>query len=139
MNTDSKSMAISPMPHAAARERHALPGDWVRPFGDKVTALQRRRRDSEAARRAANDARLGGVALANAQSTVAFHLVPVPAGLLIERVQHRPAGTVLCQSMLLRDQRQFEAWCAVEPLRLDEPVVWTRLRRAGDGAFDDRS
>lgn len=138
MNTDPKSTAVSPTPHDATHQRHALPGNWVRPFGEKVTALQRRRRDSEASRRAANDARLGGIALANTQATVAFRLVPVPAGLLVERVQHRPAGTVLCQSLLLHDQRQFEAWCAAEPLRLEEPVVWTRLRRAGDGVFDDR-
>lgn len=138
MNIDSKLPAVLPSLLPAVHRRHALPGDRVRPFGEKVTALQRRRRDSEAARRAANDARLSGIALANATATVAFHLLAVPAGLLVERVQHRPAGTVLCQNLLLRDRRQFEAWCAVEPLRLEEPAVWTRLRRAGDGVFDDR-
>jgi len=139
MSTDSKSTAAMPSPPPAMHPRHALPGEWVRPFGDKVTALQRRRRNSEASRRAANDTRRGGVALANAAATVAFRLVPVPTGLLVERVQHRPTGTVLRQTLLLRQRPQFEAWCAVEPLRLEEPAVWTRLRRAGDGVFDDRS
>ncbi len=139
MSTDSKSTTVASPGSLAAHPRHALPGEWVRPFGDKVTALQRRRRNSEASRRAANDARLGGVALANATATVAFRLIPVPTGLLVERVQHRPAGTVLRQTLLLREQQQFEAWCTVEPLRLEEPAVWTRLRRAGDGVFDDRN
>ena len=138
MSTDSKLMAVLPSLRAGAHPRHALPGDWVRPFGEKVTALQRRRRDNEAARRAANDTHPGGIAVTNTRATVAFRLVPVLAGLLVERVQRRPAGTVLCQSLLLRDRRQFEAWCAVEPLRLEEPAVWTRLRRAGDGVFDGR-
>lgn len=138
MSTEPKSTGASPSSRAA-HPRHVLPGDWVRPFGDKVTALQRRRRSTEAARRATNDAGLGGIALANADATVAFHLMPVTAGLLVERVQHRPAGTVLQQILLLQHPQQFEAWCSVEPLRLEEPAVWARLRRSGDGVFGGRT
>ena len=138
MSTESSMPpALVPRP-SAAHPRHTLAGDWVRPFGEKVTALQRRRRDSEATRRAGNDVRLGGVSLSNAKATVAFHLEPVSTGLLVERVQHRPAGTLLQQTMLLRDRRQFEDWCSAEPMRLEEPATWTRLYRAGDGAFDGR-
>ncbi len=138
MSTRPKSTITLPPPSCIAHLRHALPGDWVRPFGDKITALQRRRRGTEAARRAANDDRLGGITLSNADATVAFHLLPVPVGLLVERMQHRPAGTVLQQILLLQDSHEFEAWCSVEPLRLEEPAVWVRLHRSGDGVFGRR-
>lgn len=139
MSTEPKLTGTSPSLHpATADPRHALPGDWVRPFGDKVTALQRRRRNTEAARRAANDACPGAIALSNADSTVAFHLLPAGAGLLVERTQHRPSGTVLRQTVLLRNHQQFEAWCSVEPLRLAEPAVWARLRRSGDELLGGR-
>jgi hypothetical protein len=125
--------AVGESSFANAHVRHALPGEWVRPFGDKVTALQRRRRNTEAARRAANDAAHGEVALCTTDGTVAFHLRSSELGLLIERLQHRPTGTVLGQSMLLADVRAFLRWCDVEPLRFDDPVLYDRLRRQGDG------
>jgi hypothetical protein len=146
MSTASKSTTALPSlrPAAggtsaiAAHARHALPGEQVRPFGDKVTALQRRRRTTLAARRAANGAGANTITLSSADATVAFHLATVTRGLLLERVQHRPVGTMLRQILLLHDRKEFEAWCTVEPLRLEEPATWARLRRAGDGVFDGR-
>lgn len=146
MSTDSSVTAALPSLRSAAsgvaaedaHPRHALPGDWVRPFGSKVTALQRRRRSTESARRAANGAVLGGLSLSTADATLAFQLMPTAAGLLIERTWHRPTGTVLRQAMLLTDHRDFEQWCEGDPVRFDDPVLWARLRRYGDDVFGPR-
>jgi hypothetical protein len=139
MSPDSNLTAALPTLHPAADElsataahpRHALPGEWVRPFGDKVTALQVRRR-GETRRRAAGDPAKGGSSLSTRDGTVAFHLRITPSGLLVERLQHRPVGCVLVQSALLFGSEAFRRWCDAEPIRFDDPGLHDRLRRHGD-------
>jgi hypothetical protein len=146
MSTESSVTAsLSSLPAAATRAssldahpRHALPGDWVRPFGDKVTALQRRRRSAESARSIVTSNASGSALLSMADGSVVFQLTRTPCGLLIERIQHRPAGTVLRQSMLLVDQGTFERWCEGDPVRFGDPALWARLHRHGDDFFGQR-
>ncbi len=145
MSTDMLLTTASPLSPkvdlpttATTHDRHALRGDKAPPLGGKAMALQRRRRSHQSARCLANLNTLGEVTVSNADATLAFRLLPVPPGLLIDRVQHHVEGHVLRQTLVL-NQQQFETWCSLEPLRLEEPGTWARLRRCADAALSARA
>lgn len=73
--------------------------------------------------------------LESGDGVVAITLQLTANGLLVERVQHRPAGSQLTQAMLFRDVVAFAAWCAADPARFEHPMLHERLRREGDEAL----
>ena len=61
--------------------------------------------------------------LQSGDGVVAITLQRTTHGLLVERVQHRPAGSQLAQSMLFRDAVAFATWCAADPARFEHPLL----------------
>lgn len=111
----------------------------ARPLGAKRAALQvRRLRASQPVARAAAkkmgiDA--GALTLASKDNSIAFSLRATGVGLLIERTQRQPVGSRLVQTMVFADPTTFERWCASEPIRFDDPVLYDQLRREGHEAL----
>lgn len=111
----------------------------ARPLGAKRAALQirRQRASHPTARDAAKNTRAdsGGLLLASRDTTVAFTLRATVVGLLIERTQRHPVGARLVQTMVFADAATFERWCASEPMRFEDPVLYDQLRREGHEAL----
>ena len=105
----------------------------ARPLGAKRAALQvRRQRDSQPVARAAQSStgiHPGEMILASADKGIAFSLRGTTVGLLIERTQRQTVGARLVQTMVFSDSTTFERWCASEPIRFDDPVLYDQLRR----------
>lgn len=123
--------------------RHSRRVDHIdepaRPLGTKRAALRIRRMAvamaAAAANANANRPRIETVCLASS-AAVAFGLRLTSSGLLVERKQQRSDGVRLVQTMVFADAACFERWCASEPIRFDDPVLYAQLRREGREAFD---
>lgn len=105
----------------------------ARPLGAKRAALQVRRQLASQPYPCVN-ARIacihaGEVILASKDNSVAFSLRGTAVGLLIKRTQQRTVGARLVQTMVFADPTTFERWCASEPIRFDDPVLYDKLRR----------
>lgn len=111
----------------------------ARPLGAKRAALQiRRQRSAHPATRptAKDDAsRAGKRTLVSKDNAVAFNLRATTLGLLIERTQSQPLGARLVQTMVFTDADSFDRWCASEPIRFEDPVLYDQLRREGHEAL----
>lgn len=110
-----------------------------RPLGAKRAALQIRRQRTM--RPAAGLPAKGDASNENERSliskdnAVAFNLRATALGLLIERTQSQPVGARLVQAMVFTDVDSFDRWCASEPIRFEDPVLYDQLRREGHEAL----
>lgn len=109
----------------------------ARPLGTKRSALVVKRADSAAlsAGRKAARAATGDSLLVSADGTVTFLMRSTSYGLLMERTQGQPAGMRLVQAMVFGDVKCFDHWCAVEPLRFEDGLLFSKLVREGHAAF----
>jgi len=111
----------------------------ARPLGSKRAALQIRRQRSApppartVAKGAANqqDERT----LVSKDASVTFTLRATALGLLIERMQSQPVGARLVQTMVFDNPDLFDRWCASDPIRFDDLVLYNQLRREGHDAL----
>jgi hypothetical protein len=110
----------------------------ARPLGAKCAALQSRRRRAIAALTPGptrcNDN--GAMCLRSATSPVRLVLRTSPVGLFVERSQSRELGHSLTQCMVFADPGTFDRWCAIEPLRFEDPMLHGQLVRHGHDVLD---
>ena len=109
----------------------------ARPLGSKRSALIAKRTNAAASTSDRNAVRiaLGDTLLANGDGTVTFLLRATSYGLLMERTQRQGSGMRLVQTMVFDDVKSFDLWCAVEPLRFDDGLLFSKLGREGHAAF----
>ncbi|MCM3565381.1 hypothetical protein [Hydrogenophaga intermedia] len=109
----------------------------ARPLGAKRLALFAKRTNAVASTSDRNAVRIaaGDTLLANHDGTVTFLLRATSYGLLMERTQRQASGMRLVQTMVFHDVKSFDRWCAVEPLRFDDGLLFSKLRREGHAAF----
>lgn len=145
MNANIRTSAESPaapveLSTPVARRRIDRIDEPARALGAKRAALHLRRQQRSSSKPHANSTHAGSSAgtliLASQHAGVGFVLRPTRAGLLIERTQRHALGAQLVQTMVLADAASFERWCAAEPLRFDDPVLYEQLCRAGHDRFD---
>ena len=79
-----------------------------------------------------------GRVITSADGTLAFAVIRVSAGLLIERRQWPAAGLRFAQTMVFDDATVFDQWCDSEPVRFDDPKLHAQLRREGHEVLDGR-
>ena len=110
----------------------------ARPLGAKCAALQIRRRRAIAALTPGptqcDDN--GAISLRSATSPVRLVLRTSPVGLFVERSQSRELGYRLTQCMVFADPGTFDRWCAIEPLRFEDPMLHGQLVRHGHDVLD---
>ena len=109
----------------------------ARPLGSKRLALIARRTNSAASTSNRQAVRIaaGDTLLANHDGTVTFLLRATRYGLLMERTQRQASGMRLVQTMVFHDVKSFDRWCAFEPLRFDDGLLFSKLGRQGHAAF----
>lgn len=109
----------------------------ARPLGSKRLALIAKRTNAAASTSNRHAVRIaaGDTLLANHDGTVTFLLRATIYGLLMERTQRQASGMRLVQTMVFHDVKSFERWCAVEPLRFDDGLLFSKLGREGHAAF----
>jgi hypothetical protein len=109
----------------------------ARPLGSKRLALIAKRTNAAASTSDRNAVRIaaGDTLLANHDGTVTFLLRATRYGLVMERTQRQDSGIRLVQTMVFHDVKSFERWCAVEPLRFDDGLLFSKLGRAGHATF----
>jgi len=111
----------------------------ARPLGAKRAALQVRRQRTipPPARSAAKSAANQGDewTLVSKDASVTFTLRATALGLLIERMQSQPVGARLVQTMVFDNPALFDRWCASDPIRFDDLVLYNQLRREGHDAL----
>ena len=109
----------------------------ARPLGSKRLALITKRTNAAAPTSKRNAVRIapGDTLLTNHDGTVTFLLRATRYGLLMERTQRQASGMRLVQTMVFRDVKSFDNWCAVEPLRFDDGLLISKLGRQGHVAF----
>lgn len=109
----------------------------ARPLGSKRLALIAKRTNAAASTSDRHAVRIaaGDTLLANHDGTVTFLLHATSYGLLMERTQRQASGIRLVQTIVFHDVKSFDLWCAVEPLRFDDGLLFTKLGRAGHAAF----
>lgn len=113
------------------KRSHAPIDGPARPLGPKHAALHRRRQRTRQASRLRITSSPAGTALTTHDGSVTFLLHASPQGLLIERSQCEAHGANLRQSIVFTGTDAFERWCASEPLRFQDPVLYGLLRRQG--------
>jgi hypothetical protein len=129
----------SSLPAAAAADTTATAGaTWAlrvhaaqpaRFLGPKASALQLRRQQRELHRPFADDM------LVTADAAMSFAVRLCGRVLYVERLQRRPLGVHIVQSMVFDNDTAFSRWCDAEPLRFDDPSLHQRLRRRGQELF----
>jgi hypothetical protein len=77
--------------------------------------------------------------LTSRDETVAFTLTATSLGLVLERTQRQVVGTRLIQVMMFTDQPAFDRWCAYEPMRFEDALLYSHLRREGHAALTGRT
>jgi hypothetical protein len=109
----------------------------ARPLGTKRLALIAKRTNAAASTSDRNAVRIaaGDTLLANHDGTVTFLLRATSYGLLMERTQRQASGMRLVQTMVFHDVKSFDLWCAVEPLRFEDGLLFSKLGREGHAAF----
>src|SRR5690606_17235608 len=98
----------------------------ARPLGSKRLALIAKRTNAASSTQDSNALRIaaGDTLLANHDGTVTFLLRATSYGLLMERTQRQASGMRLVQTMVFDDVNSFDRWCAVEPLRFDDGLLF---------------
>lgn len=112
----------------------------ARALGAKRSALVTKRAGSAALAAGRNTALAakGDSLLVSVNGTVTFLLRTTDYGLLMERTQCQGASMRLVQTMVFRDEKSFDFWCAVEPLRFEDGLLFSKLVREGHAAFTAR-
>lgn len=143
MNNFQTPVVMAPAPSVLSRpsvKRRIDPIDVpARPLGAKRSALVAKRADScvLAAGRNAALAAPGDALLITKDGSVTILLRATNYGLLMERTQRQGAGVRLLQAMVFGDAKSFDHWCAVEPLRFEDGLLFSKLVREGHAAFSD--
>lgn len=143
MNDFQTPMAMASAPSVLTRpsvKRRIDPIDApARPLGAKRSALVAKRADSSVltGNRNAAMAAPGDTMLATGDGAVTILLRATNYGLLMERTQLQGAGMRLVQTMVFCDVKTFDHWCAVEPLRFEDGLLFSTLVREGQAAFAD--
>lgn len=110
-----------------------------RPLGAKRSALRARKHrqslDAWHAGSAGAVAGNEGCVLSSIDGTLSFAVLPVAAGLLIERRYCPLAGPRTAQTLFFDSVSVFSRWCDSEPVRLHEPTLHEELRRKGHEAL----
>lgn len=142
MNTELNNMAETISKSAvqsasSSRRRIDRIDEPARPLGTKRAALYVRRKHSAGQHNLskASTGEIGVLTLATKDQTVAFSMRATSLGLLMERTQHQAVGTRLVQVMVFADQPAFDRWCAFEPLRFVDALLYSQLRREGHAAL----
>jgi hypothetical protein len=142
MSTDLNPIAVAtPNPSTVAeplcRRRIDRVDEPARPLGAKRAALQIRRKRpagrTSASKAASFDA--GTTTLASQDETIAFTLRATALGLVIERTQRQMVGTSLVQVLVFTEQPAFDRWCEFEPMRFEDALLYSHLRREGHAAL----
>jgi hypothetical protein len=107
-------------------------------LGPKAALLQARRLRTRAPDHAPHLALGSGINLRTADGLLSYSANAVGSALFLERIQRRPLGTVLTQDLVFCSLAEFEQWCEAEPLRFEDPQLFQRLHRFGEGCFDAR-
>jgi hypothetical protein len=109
----------------------------ARPLGTKRLALIAKRTNAAASTSDRHAVRVaaGENLLANHDGSVTFLLRATRYGLVMERTQRQASGIRLVQTMVFHDVNSFDRWCAVEPLRFDDGLLFSKLGREGHAAF----
>ena len=92
----------------------------------------------ESERRNAALVAAGDTFLSANTGSVTFLLRATSCGLLMERTQGQGASMQLVQTMVFGDVKSFDHWCAVEPLRFEDGLLFSKLVREGHAAFTAR-
>jgi len=146
MSNDLKTIAVAPLKLAATGEpfsRRLIDqiDEPARPLGAKRAALQERRKrpagKPHQPRNASDES--GVLTLASRDETVAFTLRATAIGLVVERTQRQVVGTRLIQVIVFTDQPAFDRWCAYEPMRFEDALLYSHLRREGHAALNART
>lgn len=108
----------------------------ARPLGEKRAALLARRRRSLRSQRqnpARSEASTGkDVRVFSTEDEVlTFALRPTTSGMLVERTYCCPTGPRVVQTMAFDSREQFDRWCANEPVRFHDPMLFDQLCRQG--------
>jgi hypothetical protein len=109
----------------------------ARALGAKRAALQARRMNPAARPNRTKNKQLApsALTLASKDQRVAFTLRGTALGLVIERTQRQIVGTRLIQAMVFTDPSAFDRWCEVEPVRFEDALLYSQLRREGHAAL----
>lgn len=109
----------------------------ARQLGTKRLALIAKRTNaaSSTSNRHAERLAAGENVLESHDGTVTFLLRATRYGLVMERTQRQASGMRLVQTMVFHDVKSFDRWCAVEPLRFDDGLLFSNLGRQGHAAF----
>ncbi|MFG6433003.1 hypothetical protein [Roseateles sp. LYH14W] len=101
----------------------------ARPLGDKRAALlARRRRPATMSRASASQS---ARVVSSADATLTFSLRQAAGGMLVERTHCRSLGPRIVLRMLFDSPERFDRWCASEPVRFDDPMLFDQLCRHG--------
>lgn len=111
----------------------------ARPLGAKRSALFAKRADaaSWAINRPPAPVAAGDTLLSSYDGSASFLLRATTYGLLMERTQGQVKGIRLVQTMVFFDLKSFDHWCAVEPMRFKDGLLYGKLVRSGHAAFAD--
>ncbi|MBT9553002.1 MAG: hypothetical protein IV088_19300 [Hydrogenophaga sp.] len=112
----------------------------ARPLGSKRSALIAKRAgiSTSTAGRNAPPVAAGETSLASGDGAVTFLLRGINHGLLMERTQRQGTGMRLVQTMVFGDVKSFDHWCAHEPLRFEDGLLFSKLVREGHAALADQ-
>jgi hypothetical protein len=142
MSNDLKTFAVAAlMPTVAVeslvKRRIDRIDEPARPLGAKRAALQERRKKSTGKCHQSKSGlhEYGVLTLASSDEAVAFSLRATALGLVVERTQRPVMGTRLIQVMVFTDQPAFDRWCAFEPMRFEDGLLYSQLRREGHAAL----
>lgn len=83
-----------------------------------------------------NMSRSTGNWLATRDGHTAFALEPCAGAVIVRRAQAHAGAAQLEQVFVLRDRADMHRWLSSEPIRLAEPHLCDRVRRAGESLFD---
>lgn len=101
----------------------------ARPLGDKSAALLARRRRPSATNGASTSQSVRVVS--SADLTLSFAMHPAARGMLVERTHCRSPGPRIVLQMLFDSPERFDRWCASEPVRFNDPMLFDQLCRHG--------
>lgn len=125
----------SPRRPAGTSRKQSDPMDRPRALGAKRDALQARKHRQPFAAWSVGligitDPATGGE-LTSDDGTVAFSLRRTATGLAVEKRHCPSTGPRIAQAMVFSQSAAFDAWCDVEPVRVQDPPLHDRLRQLG--------
>lgn len=137
MSTNPKTAAVAALTEPCSRRRLDPIDLPARALGAKRAALQVRRQRPTGRPKGSQAVVLepGVLTLASKDETVVFKLRTTALGLVMERTLRQVVGTRLIQVLVFADQTTFDRWCASEPMRFEDALLYSQLRREGHAAL----